>query len=39
MRGRMVVQPKDSTVPIPDWSAAQTAPKNVPGVPSSGGGQ
>jgi nitrous-oxide reductase len=37
MRGRLVVQPKDSTVTIADWSAAQTQPKNVPGVPSTGG--
>jgi nitrous-oxide reductase len=37
MRGRLVVQPKDSTVAIADWSAAQTQPENVPGVPSTGG--
>ena len=37
MRGRMVVQPKDSTVAIPDWRAAQNVSGAVPGVPSTGG--
>jgi len=37
MRGRMIVQPKDSTVPIPDWSAAQNISGAVPGVPSTEG--
>jgi nitrous-oxide reductase len=36
MRGRMVVQPKDSTVPLPDWRAAQNITGPVPGVPSTG---
>lgn len=36
MRGRMVVQPKDSRVPIPDWKAAQNISGQVTGVPSTG---
>ena len=37
MRGRMIVQPKDSTVAIPDWHADQNvAGQTVPGVPSTG---
>ncbi len=36
MRGRMIVQPKDSTVAIPDWRAAQNIGGAVPGVPSTG---
>jgi nitrous-oxide reductase len=36
MRGRMIVQPKDSTVPIPDWKAAQNITGPVAGVPSTG---
>jgi nitrous-oxide reductase len=39
MRGRMLVQPKDSNVAIPDWKAAQNISAPVPGVPSSGGGR
>lgn len=36
MRGRMVVQPKDGRVPIPDWKAAQNIGGPVAGVPSTG---
>jgi nitrous-oxide reductase len=36
MRGRMIVQPKDSTVLIPDWKAAQNITGPVAGVPSTG---
>jgi nitrous-oxide reductase len=37
MRGRMVVQPKDSTVPVPDWHAGENVKgQTVPGVPSTG---
>ena len=37
MRGRMVVQPKDSTVTIADWHASQNMKGLVvPGVPSTG---
>jgi len=36
MRGRMIVQPKDSTIPIPDWKSAQNVKGTVPGVPSTG---
>jgi len=37
MRGRMVVQPKDSTVAIADWHAGQNVKGvQVPGVPSTG---
>jgi hypothetical protein len=36
MRGRMIVQPKDSTVPLPDWKAAQNVTGPVTGVPSTG---
>jgi len=37
MRGRMVVQPQDSTVAIADWHASQnTKGLVVPGVPSTG---
>jgi nitrous-oxide reductase len=36
MRGRMIVQPKDSTVSLPDWKAAQNVQGTVPGVPSTG---
>jgi len=37
MRGRMVVQPKDSTVTIADWHAAENVKGQVvPGVPSTG---
>jgi nitrous-oxide reductase len=39
MRGRMLVQPKDSTVSIPDWHSHQNVTGPVPGVPSTGGGQ
>jgi nitrous-oxide reductase len=38
MRGRMVVQPKDSTVAIADWHAGENVKGTVvPGVPSTGG--
>jgi len=36
MRGRMVVQPRDSKVEIPDWKAAQNVSGPVAGVPSTG---
>jgi nitrous-oxide reductase len=37
MRGRMIVQPKDSTVTIADWHAADNVKGQVvPGVPSTG---
>jgi nitrous-oxide reductase len=37
MRGRLIVQPKDSTVAIPDWHAGQNVSGQiVPGVPSTG---
>ena len=37
MRGRMVVQPKDSTVTLTDWHAAENVKGQiVPGVPSTG---
>jgi nitrous-oxide reductase len=37
MRGRMVVQPKDSTVTLTDWHAAENVKgQTVPGVPSTG---
>ena len=36
MRGRMIVQPKDATVAIPDWRAAQNVQGAVAGVPSTG---
>jgi nitrous-oxide reductase len=36
MRGRMVVQPKDGRVPLPDWKAAQNISGAVDGVPSTG---
>jgi len=37
MRGRMVVQPKDSTVTLADWHAAENVKGQVvPGVPSTG---
>jgi nitrous-oxide reductase len=37
MRGRMVVQPKDSTVTLTDWhAAANVKGQVVPGVPSTG---
>jgi nitrous-oxide reductase len=37
MRGRMIVQPKDSTITIPDWHAADNVKGQVvPGVPSTG---
>ncbi len=36
MRGRMIVQPRDSTVAIPDWRAAQNVTGTVAGVPSTG---
>jgi nitrous-oxide reductase len=39
MRGRMLVQPRDSKVEIPDWSAAQNVKGPVAGVPSTGAGQ
>jgi nitrous-oxide reductase len=39
MRGRMIVQPKDSTIPIPDWKSAQNVKGAVPGVPSTGAAQ
>jgi len=40
MRGRMVVQPKDMQVSIPDWHANQNVKGiTVPGVPSTGAGQ
>ena len=39
MRGRMLVQPKDSNVSIPDWHSHQNVSGPVPGVPSTGGGQ
>jgi nitrous-oxide reductase len=39
MRGRMIVQPKDSTIPIPDWKSAQNVKGQVPGVPSTGAAQ
>jgi nitrous-oxide reductase len=39
MRGRMIVQPKDSTIPIPDWKSGQNVKGAVPGVPSTGAGQ
>jgi nitrous-oxide reductase len=38
MRGRMVVQPRDSTVTLTDWQAgANVKGQVVPGVPSTGG--
>jgi nitrous-oxide reductase len=37
MRGRMVVQPRDSTVALPDWRAGQNVSGPVPGVPSTEG--
>ena len=38
MRGRMVVQPKNSTVAIADWKAGQNVKGiEVPGVPSTEG--
>ncbi|MBZ5556966.1 MAG: cupredoxin domain-containing protein [Acidobacteriia bacterium] len=37
MRGRMLVQPKDSTVVLTDWHAAENVKgQTVPGVPSTG---
>jgi len=40
MRGRMVVQPKDSTVTLTDWHAAENVKGQVvPGVPSTGDGK
>src|SRR5262245_20855239 len=36
MRGRLIVQPKDSTVTITDWHAAANVKGVVPGVPSTG---
>jgi hypothetical protein len=36
MRGRMLVQPRDSNVAIPDWKAAQNVKGPVQGVPSTG---
>jgi nitrous-oxide reductase len=40
MRGRMVVQPKDSTVTLTDWHAgANVKGQVVPGVPSTGDDQ
>src|SRR3954469_13683722 len=36
MRGRMIVQPKDSTVTLTDWHAAANITGPVPGVPSTG---
>src|SRR5215510_7567331 len=40
MRGRMVVQPKDSTVTLTDWHAgANVKGQVVPGVPSTGEGK
>jgi len=37
MRGRLIVQPKDSTVTITDWhAAANVKGQVVPGVPSTG---
>jgi nitrous-oxide reductase len=37
MRGRMLVQPKDSTVALSDWHAAENVKGQVvPGVPSTG---
>src|SRR5499427_7042053 len=37
MRGRMIVQPKDSTVTLTDWHAAENVKGQVvPGVPSTG---
>ncbi|MCC7416208.1 MAG: cupredoxin domain-containing protein [Acidobacteria bacterium] len=40
MRGRMVVQPKDSVITLTDWhSGANVAGQVVPGVPSTGASQ
>src|SRR5262245_28232659 len=36
MRGRLLVQPKDSTVTLTDWHAAANVKGPVPGVPSTG---
>jgi len=37
MRGRMLVQPKDSTVTLTDWHAGENVKGQVvPGVPSTG---
>jgi nitrous-oxide reductase len=37
MRGRMVVQPKDSPVKLTDWKSGQNVAGSVTGVPSTGG--
>lgn len=37
MRGRMVVQPKNSPVRLTDWRSGQNVTGAVPGVPSTGG--
>lgn len=39
MRGRMLVQPRDSTVEIPDWKALQNVSGPITGVPSTGATQ
>ena len=40
MRGRMIVQPKDSTVKLTDWHAGTNVKGQVvPGVPSTGDNQ
>ncbi|MBI2834337.1 MAG: cupredoxin domain-containing protein [Acidobacteria bacterium] len=39
MRGRMVVQPKDSTITLSDWKSGQNVTGPVPGVPSTGAQQ
>jgi nitrous-oxide reductase len=38
MRGRMVVQPKDSAVKLTEWRSGQNVTGPVTGVPSTGGG-